>query len=470
MVLKAEKKEALQALFSRMSSHRVSELVALLDKARQAGDTGIPHDLIMSLLRPSLQFVKPPRRNTPQRIFCNPFEDLLSPMDPQVKEKALIARASLQPVWDWVLRAGGAEMEKACHIYDRLSDGGDQEALWEAQVAIWNAGAEIMEGPLARAYEDPEAGKKLAAEVGGVNRLDDMTEMLPFLRIGPEIETLKKRLPMKPILKLDNCHVGDIKACYHVISDTKPGDESRLIIGIMRRLLRDADILRVIRSLSPKGDDTLASMTDLSLVGDVVLQNVENFADTIEAIAGQPGGAGEVMKLAQEYVSSFKSVTDNLNIKREGEWGQRLLETRKRISSTIDKVVLQSAKEHVLGSLKMRRKKLGRTTTAVADLRSDVNPDDYRKAEARAMAIRETVRIGERIGVSSAARAVVSNLNKELDAYGDTLLDQMSDVPPEYVKRAKGHVIMASHLKEILVGPEEADLFRRRALARIEGA
>ncbi|WP_147300904.1 hypothetical protein [Aestuariispira insulae] len=468
-MLKAEKKEALQALFSRMPSHRVSELVTLLDKARQAGDTGIPHDLIMSLLRPSLQFVKPPRRNTPQRIFCNPFEDLLTPMDPRVKEKALIARASLQPVWEWLLRAGGADMSRVCAIYDKVAERGDKEAIWEAQVAIWETAVEVIEAPVEQAYADAESGKKLAADIGGVNRLDDLREMLPFLRIGAEIERLKLRLPMKPIMKLDSNHVGEIKEAYHKIAGSKPGNESWLVIGIMRRLLRDADILKVVRSLSPKGDDTLASMTDLSLVGDVVLQNVEAFADTIEAVAGRPGGAQEVMKLAQEYVGSFKAVTDNLNIKREGEWGQRLLETRKRISGTIDKVVLQSAKEQVLGSLKMRRKKIGRTTTGVADLRSDIDPAEYRKAEERAKAVRETVRIGERIGVSSAARAVVSNLNKELDTYGETLLDQMANVPPEYRKRAKSYVIMAAHLKEILVGPDEADLFRRRALARISG-
>ena len=264
--------------------------------------------------------------------------------------------------------------------------------------------------------------------------------------------------------------MGEIKNCYHQVANDKPGLESWLVIAIMRRLLQDADILKVIRSLSPKGDDTLASMTDLKLVGDVVLQNVEAFADTIEAVAGQAGGAQEVMKLAQEYVGTFKSVTDNLSIKREGEWGQRLLDTRKRISGTIDKVVLQSAKEHVMGSLKMRKKKLGRTTTAIADLRQDIDSDSYRAAEQRAKAVRESVKIGERIGVSSAARAMVNDLNKELDAYGDSLLDQMDNVPADYRNRARSYVIMAAHLKEILVGPDEADMFRRRALGRIDAA
>src|ERR1700723_3924745 len=62
----------------------------------------LPHEDILSGLRPILRQESSDRRATPLRLFCRPFQDLLTSQPRKVKQKAAIARSTLVPVWNWV--------------------------------------------------------------------------------------------------------------------------------------------------------------------------------------------------------------------------------------------------------------------------------------------------------------------------------------------------------------------------------
>ena len=50
-------------------------------------------------LRPRLRTTRPPKTVTPMRLFCWPFEDLLTDRNPRVRPTALIPRRVLMPFW-----------------------------------------------------------------------------------------------------------------------------------------------------------------------------------------------------------------------------------------------------------------------------------------------------------------------------------------------------------------------------------
>ena len=59
---------------------------------------------ILDGLRPALRDAQAARTPTPLRLFCRPFEDLLTSAPRKTKQKASIARASVLPVWLWLGR------------------------------------------------------------------------------------------------------------------------------------------------------------------------------------------------------------------------------------------------------------------------------------------------------------------------------------------------------------------------------
>lgn len=464
----SEKMAALQEMLSGLSDVQKAEL----GKALEASDHLNEEDaLVLSLLR--REMVGKKKREHRDRViqgFCDPFEDLLSDRDPDVKEPARISRKSIRPAWNWLREIGGEDHARICLRYEEALEFGPPEEAEKARAALWRAAVRLTEDMLDEAFADKQAGRALAEHLGGTRRLEDIREMLALVAIAPEIEALKAVITPAPALTLTRDQASLILEAYHRVAEQRPGHESWLIIAMMRRLLHEADILKVVRSLCRDGQDTLASLTDLAIVGDEILNDLDRYATEMEAACGTEGGAAEIVKLTREFSEAYLAVVESLDVKREGTWGQRMLETKRRVSAAIDNGLLKSARRDIFAALKSRKVQSGRTTVSKADLREDPDMDAYEYAEARALAIRDVARLGERIGVNAAIQAVTKGIVEEIHLYSDSLLSQITNVPDEYIARARSHVIMIARLMELLAGPDPAETFLKRAMRRIDEA
>ena len=63
----------------------------------------LPHDDILEIPAPILRRGQGERTLTPLRLFCQPFQDLLTGRPRRTKQKGVIARANLVPVWNWIV-------------------------------------------------------------------------------------------------------------------------------------------------------------------------------------------------------------------------------------------------------------------------------------------------------------------------------------------------------------------------------
>ncbi|MTI10117.1 hypothetical protein [Curvivirga aplysinae] len=468
MEIGQDKKDALRAFLSQLGESQLVLLVSAMDYARSHGAEDIPYEFILSVLRPTLFRIRPPRNGTAQRILCNPFEDLLIPRDPKVKKETMIARASLQPVWEWLQAEGGTAFQEICNKCEKALTKEDLEKRWEAQVNLWQAAVELMQKALQKADESAANANDLLKKLGGSTRLEDMEEMSHVLSVAPELETLKKKLPVKPISKFLDGHITSVKNCYNDTADSQPGEESWIIVAAMRRLLKQADILKVVKSISPDGDDSIVAISDLAKVGDVVIGDLEELVQQIDAMASEGGTEETLLGLIKEYVKTFEAITMNLNIRRDGAWGQRLFTTRKVVSDALTRTILAQAPEKLKTALKQRSVKAGRTKRTISDLRADLDPEAYRMARSAARSMKESLRIADKIGMMSNARSVANGMVDQLEKFSDQLLEDIHTVPADYKKRARDHVIMIAHLMEFLVDSEQADFFLRRAMRRID--
>src|SRR5215472_3549391 len=153
----------------------------------------LPHETILEGLRPALRRENFDRRPTPLRLFCRPFQDLLTCRPRKVKQKAAIARGSLVPVWNWVshvLVPGAAyafvKYTKICVLNQRL------ESAIACSAEFWPIAAEAINQALST-----EGGRQAAQKyLGDVLAVEDAAEMALLLRAGEAIEQLSALLPV----------------------------------------------------------------------------------------------------------------------------------------------------------------------------------------------------------------------------------------------------------------------------------
>ncbi len=99
-----DKTGLLKAFLGSLNGDIAARLASAVETDRLLDGRVLPHDTILDGLRPALRGLQAGRTPTPLRLFCRPFEDLLTCAPRKTKQKASISRASLLPVWLWLGR------------------------------------------------------------------------------------------------------------------------------------------------------------------------------------------------------------------------------------------------------------------------------------------------------------------------------------------------------------------------------
>src|SRR6202012_44459 len=101
-MLPEDKTGLLQSFLGGLPGPAASRLAMAVEVDRLMDGHTLPHETILSGLRPTLRRDHYDRRPTPLRLFCRPFQDLLTCEPRKTKQKASIARGTLVPTWNWL--------------------------------------------------------------------------------------------------------------------------------------------------------------------------------------------------------------------------------------------------------------------------------------------------------------------------------------------------------------------------------
>ncbi len=455
--------EQLQMLVTSLNESELRKLAAKIELDRGSNKLGLPHNAIMQLLRPSLALIRAPRVHTAQRIFCMPFEDLLVNGKPDPKPVGKIDRSSIMPMWNWFKEElASAQFDLLAKDYVDAQKDDNQEAALEAAQGMWRLGAFKITHALADVDKNDRNMRDMSKRFGGENRLRDIIEMAGCLRIGVELEATKAKLRPKPMMDFSETEILAIKQGYSEISTEHPGDEVYFLFAITARLLRPSTIFQILRTLSRKGDDSMLQKTDMGIVGDVVISELETMASKISR-GNAKGQFNEEIMVEDIYffASGFKEVTDSMGITRDGEWGQRMFKSRGMISEAIESKFLHDAEQRIMSALPT---KSGGRVPRLADWPNDM---DFEIAERRAQAIFDLNAISKQLGNQSACQNLIGKMQKHFDNYMDGLLKALPKAPEEMVPLAFAYVHITVRLMELILGPDEADLLRRRGNAAL---
>lgn len=458
-------KQQLMTLFETLPDEQLKKLGARIELDRNENQFGLPHQAVISLMRPYLAAARAPRVYTPQRILCVPFEDMFTNEDVGFKRTGFIHRRNIFPFWRLISEELMADsFPPLANRFIAAQKAGDDDAAAEAASAIWAQAATALGVVLDPIEGDANAHEAFAERMGGTSVVEDITEMRAILSIADHVEALKKKLPHKPIAVLTSKNISSILQHYTEIGSERPGMEIYLLLIVIGRLMQPFPILRVFRSLSRKGDDAVIRQTDLSIAGEIVIDALEKDAKAAVQVARDfESSEEEIVRKATRFAAAFKGITTDIGIRRDGEWGQRMYAGRNTVAETIQTRILAKTEKVILGALV--KKHAGK----LEKLAEWPDEEAFEAAENRAAALSSLYRISDQLGVRAACQNELDSIRKLLNDYSVSLVEELSRLEKSQHQPAFANLAVVVRLLELVANSDEADLLRRRGRAALSG-
>jgi hypothetical protein len=411
----------------------------------------LPHEDILSGLRPILRQESSDRRATPLRLFCRPFQDLLTSQPRKLKQKGAISRTSLIPVWTWVCQSllpqeaqSFIEESKALVLANKLDEAVTRAGLF------WPLASQAIRDAIS-SQSKRQAAQKILAEVFAV---EDVEEMSLLLSVAGAIEQLSALLP-KPVASFPEPLVWQVRGIYEELAKTHPDAAPYVAVIAMNRLHKPWEALRLPLLVTRHTDETLIAKTDMGLVGEILFSRMDGLRNSIQSARHPLFDAEMLMEEVRTFADLSSHIVKEIELKREGEWGKRLLAERVEIGKVMENFMDRSSRE--VGAALPMHKATG------ADFSKIPN------AEKREMALRYARLVAGCRNFAAAAsfgakqKAAFDDLCSLLKRYNEDVVKALKTSPQNGVVTAQ--FLFCAELTAILFSEEEAKLLQRRGRA-----
>ena len=452
MNLSHDKSGLLQNFLGRLPEAAAGKLAQAVEMDRLMDGHGLPHDIILAGLRSSLRHSdQPSRTQTPLRLFCQPFEDLLVSGTHKDKQKAVIARASVVPVWTWL---GSNLLPEATQAFFRAAkalilSGKLDEAHSRAR-QFWSLAGNAMREALAS-----EAGVAAAKQRLAADEIADAREMALLLLEGAEMVKIQEHLP-KPLPHLTEDILWQLRESYDALIGRNPDVAPFVAVVTMNRLQRPCEALRLPLMICRQTGDALISKTDMGLVGEILFARMDALKAAIMKTRHPLFEAETLLAQVGSFAELSSAVVKEIEVRRDGEWGQRLLKDRAAISDVMEGFMDRAAKEFA-AALPMQK-----------------GSGDFARASAadkRAMGLNYARLVaGTRNSAAAASfaakqRTAFEDISNHLRRYIEDAIREIRGCDGESRATVESQLQYCAELAAILFSAEEAELIRRRARA-----
>ncbi|MDX5367241.1 MAG: hypothetical protein LPK88_12420 [Alphaproteobacteria bacterium] len=449
----------------------VIKLASGLEREKLRGTTGLPYDMILSGLRPILARLPGERPGMPDalRQFCYPFEDMLVNGGDDDHSQGAIARGTVMRVWDWL--CDELLPDALPDLKQRIADHtlkNDQPAL-EAAVSVLHASAgKAILAAIDEARSNPERRRQLEKRIGGENGIEDAREIGAILTIAPAMLKLQAELP-KPILNFSEDMVATLKQVYDETHDYAPDEAIYLPFMVMRRLAEPSQILRFVRKVAHQRNDMLISRCELAVFGEVLLAEMEDIARRVDTQRPGHSDLETMLHDIRRFAHLSKGVTAEIDLRRNGEWGQRLLAARGRVSAAISQEMSRFETELIRALPFHQIGQYGRGGPMKPDLAKAPDPARIERMTACLRFVSGLSTICESIGVQSHSRSIRQQVETYLSSYEDRLLEELRVATGTSRSNAEEFVEAAAAFREALGESKQAEILRRRGQVAARG-
>lgn len=461
----SKKDEQLSCLVQALSSQKALKLAEALEREKVKGaGGGLPIDTILSGLRPKLREVDPEERSrvpTPQRLFCELFESLLVDDDGCRKAPARIDRASLAPVWNWLVAEDGGDLMAAATDLGKAilsGDGGKRNAaIADFDNAVRSRAAEALR----KAELDGRFAKTLSTRLGGDRPRDDLKEICQILEISEQIRGMQRDLP--PVVSaISPLHVEIITPYFEALAREGNQAASYLVLSLMNRLPKPWNVIGLSGQLLGANDDHELKESVLALVGERLIEDIEVDAARLAALRPGEFDPLRAIDLLQSFAARQKGVTKELGMRKEGEWGKRLLKARGTVSSGLERLFERLSKD--MNAIFATRKPSARTKGALRAPDLSRAPDLEKASRAAALCtfLAGTRDFAGQLGYGVAYDKVRTEIDNLIDDFAGLLVDAQISAKPADEEAIEAYAVACEAAMRPLFSHEACQVFGRR--------
>lgn len=457
-----EKIDLLRSFLGSLPAGLAGHLARAVEADRMNQGSLLPHDLILESLRPALRAGhQVERTQTPMRVFCRPFEDLLV-NERRQKQKGRIARASITPVWNWLAQD---VMPEALNEYalgiKTAALGYRAGEIRERTRDFWKLASGVIRAQLASDSARRAARQKLESDMA----VEDAREMGLMLSAAPEICDLQDALP-RQLASLSDDTIQTFRAAYDKVAESNADAAPYLPLVVMNRLEHPWEALRLPLTVSRTTKETLVANTDMGLVGEVLFGAIEMHAAAILSAKPNQFTSDALLGHIEGFTTLSAGVAKEVELRRDGVWGQRLIKDRAAVAETMDGFMDRAPRE-ILAALPMQKTGAAGAGPKTPDMS---RPSDPEKAD-RAIGYARLIAGCRRFAAAGSFAASLKRADEEagiaLKSYNEDIVRELRNASEENRINAEQYAAVATELTTILFSPEEGDFMRRRGRAAI---
>jgi len=351
--------ENLRGYLRQLTPGTRARLLTEVERLRQSGADLPGAEIILTELRadrpdapPEAQPVE--KLDPPAREFFRVLDPYLTNRPPERANEGLIARASLQPLWDWVSRDLMASMARAYTTeFKKFLTGNRQRELDQAVLAFQNKAVKYLEGTLASATGADQARARFGKHGGSAASFGDLLKIMRVLKAREPLADLEEGLPPR-INRLDRDRLDDTLDALAILARAKRDAVPFAIATVARRLATPWHLLRLVTSAKDPEPAAAVAASPFALAVVMVLDQLE---DQVEVLRGalrkqHVRHAKEILMAIYDTEYAIRSRIDLAG----AAWGARLDAIMQAVIHALDseEINLPAGLTHVLRSPALR--------------------------------------------------------------------------------------------------------------------
>ncbi len=272
-----------------------------------------------------------PRTNDPARLLFRPLEPFLVEANFPVRP-GQVRRASLLPVWQWLVRDGAPEQSREFEaVLARVRQGGPTSDLEPAIRKLQLAAADAI---LKIASPVPGGDKQRAlARVGPPDVIADLLPIALVLQAREAFDTLGSRLPSYLRMFADQ-QIAVVSASLNVASLQTPQLLPFALSLVMQRLAAPWQIIRLAIKMAASDDEIRVAATPYGVAVTIALHDLSFLAVRLrtDIKRGHFDSVAEHLKALHDGVRGLRT---ELDLRNDSTWGKQLTSIRADISNAL---------------------------------------------------------------------------------------------------------------------------------------
>jgi hypothetical protein len=272
-----------------------------------------------------------PRSDDPARLLFRPLEPFLVEGNQPVRP-GQIRRASLLPVWQWLVHNGAPDQAREFDAaLARVRENGASSDLemvvrkfqFAAADAIHKIAAPVPGGDQQRAL----------ARIGAPNVVEDLLPIGSILQAREALDTLNGRLPSF-LRVFAEPQIASVSAALNVPSLQTPQLLPFALSLVMQRLTAPWQIIRLAIKMAASDDEIRVAATPYGVAVTIALHDLSFLAAGLRADIkrGRFDHVAEHLKILHDGVRGLRT---ELDLRNDTPWGRQLTSIRADISGSL---------------------------------------------------------------------------------------------------------------------------------------